>query len=96
MGDESAPFDGKGKLLWCPFIPTLKGLFPGQAVEGDIQFHGVKIFSVEFEPLSLGKMGRIEDTIPPMGIVIPARSNKNHPLTLPLSPWGRGMGRGGN
>jgi hypothetical protein len=78
MGDESAPFDGKGKLLRCPLIPPLKDLFPGQAVEGDIQFHGVKMFSVEFEPLSLGKVGWVEDTIPPMGIIITARSDEDH------------------
>ncbi len=36
------------------------------------------MFRVEFEPLPLGKVGRIEDAIPPVGIVIAARSDKNH------------------
>ena len=33
---------------------------------------------IEFEPLSLRKIGGIEDSIPPMRIIIAACSDKNH------------------
>jgi len=80
MGDKSTSFDGKGKPFRCPFVPALKDLFTGQPVKGDIQLHRVKIFGVEFEPLFLRKVGGIENTIPPMGIIITARSDENHLL----------------
>jgi hypothetical protein len=49
-------------------------------------------FGVELKPLFLGKVRRIEGPVPPMGIIIAARPDEYHPLTLPLSPLGRGMG----
>jgi len=78
MGDESASLDGKGKPLGCPFIPTVKDFFLGQTIKGDIQLYRVKILGIKFEPFSLWKTGGIEDVVPPMGIIIAARSNENH------------------
>ena len=78
MGDESTSFDSKRKPLRCSFIPPLKGLFRGQAVKGDIQLDRVKILGVEFEPLFLAKVRRVKDVVPPMGIIITARSDKDH------------------
>ena len=78
MGDEAASFDGKGKTFWCPFIPPLKDLLLWQAIEGDIELDGVKILSIEFEPLPLGKIRRIKDPVPPVGIVITACPDENH------------------
>jgi hypothetical protein len=75
MGDEPAPFDGKGELFRRPFVPALKDLFTGQPVKGDIQFDAVKIFRVELEPFLLRKIGGIENTVPPVGIIITARSD---------------------
>jgi hypothetical protein len=73
--DEPASFDGKIEILGCPFIPTLEDLFLGEAIKGDIQLDCVKMFSIEFEPLSLGKIGGIKDPIPPMGVIIAAGTN---------------------
>ena len=78
MGDEPASLNGKREFLGGPFIPAFKNLFFGQAIKGDIQFNAVKILSVEFEPLPLGKIGGIEETIPPMGVVVAACTNENH------------------
>jgi hypothetical protein len=78
MGDESASFDGKGKPLGCPFIPTLKDFFLRQTIKRNIEFYGVKIFSIEFKPFSLWKMRGIKNTLPPMRIVIAACPNENH------------------
>jgi hypothetical protein len=78
MGDEAASFDGKGKTFWRPFIPPLKDLLLRQAIEGDIELNGVKALSIEFEPFSLGKIGGIEDPVPPVGIVITACPDENH------------------
>jgi len=80
VGDEPAPFDSKEKALRCPFIPAFKDLFFREAIKGDIQLYCIKTFGVEFKPLFLGKVRRIEDPIPPMGIVITAGSDVNHNL----------------
>jgi hypothetical protein len=34
--------------------------------------------SVEFKPFSLREIGRIEETIPPMRIIVTACTNENH------------------
>jgi hypothetical protein len=78
MGDKSASLNGKREFLGGPFIPASKDLFFGQAIKGDIQFNAVKILSVEFEPLPLGKIGGIEETIPPMGVVVAACADQDH------------------
>jgi hypothetical protein len=75
MGDEPASLDGKIEILGGPFIPTLKDLFLGQAIKRDIQLDRVEMFSIEFEPLSLGKIRRVENTIPPMGVIVAAGTN---------------------
>jgi len=36
------------------------------------------MFSIEFEPLSLGKLGGIEDPIPPMGVIVTAGTDEDH------------------
>ena len=87
MGDESASLDGKGKLLRRPFVPAAKDLFLRQAEKGDIQFNGVKISGVEFEPLPLGKIGGIEETIPPMGVVVAACTDQDHISNFKLQNW---------
>jgi hypothetical protein len=73
--DESTPFNGKVEILGSPFMPGRKDLFLGQAVKGDVQFDCVKMFSIEFEPLSLGKIRRVENTVPPMGVIVAASTN---------------------
>jgi len=78
MGDEAASFDSKREPLRCPFVPTLKDLLLWQAIKGDVQFDCFKMLSIEFEPLSLGKIRRVEDLIPPMGIIVAAGTNENH------------------
>ena len=78
MGDEAASFDGKGKTFWRPFIPPLKDLFLRQAIEGDIELDGVKILSIEFEPLPLGEVRWIEDPIPPVWIIVTACPDEDH------------------
>jgi len=78
MSDVPASFDRKREFLGSPFMPSFKDLFLGKAVEGDIQFDGVKIFGIEFEPLSLRKIGGIEDPIPPMGIIVAACADQDH------------------
>jgi hypothetical protein len=39
------------------------------------------MFSIEFEPFSLGEIGGIKDPIPPMGVIIAAGTYKNHHQT---------------
>jgi hypothetical protein len=36
------------------------------------------MFSIEFEPLSLGKVRGVENSIPPMGVIVAAGTNENH------------------
>jgi len=78
MSDEPAPFDGKREFLRSPFIPSFEDLFLGKAIEGDIQFDGVKIFGIEFEPFSLREIGGIEDPVPPMGVIVAACTDQDH------------------
>jgi len=78
VGNESASLNGKGEAFRCAFIPTSKNLFLGETVKGDIQLDGVKMFSIKFEPLSLGKVRWVEDPIPPMGVIIAAGTDENH------------------
>ena len=69
------PFQSKRKSLRGSLIPALETFFCGQPVKRDIQFDRIEIVRIEFEPFSLGEVGRVEDTIPPMGIVIAARAD---------------------
>jgi hypothetical protein len=78
MSDEPASLNGKGEAFRCPFIPASKNLFLGETIKGDVQLNGVKMFSIKFEPLSLGKVRWVEDTIPPMGIIVAAGTNQDH------------------
>ena len=78
MSDKTASFQSKRKSLRGSLIPGLEDLFRGQPVERDIQFDRIKIVRIEFEPFSLGDAGRVESSIPPMGIVITARANMDH------------------
>jgi hypothetical protein len=77
VGDEPVPLDGEEKPLRCPLIPAFKYLLFGEAIEGYIQLYRGKVIGVEFKPLFLGKVGRIEGPIPPMRIVIAACSDEN-------------------
>ena len=78
MSDETTSLQPKKKSLRGSRQPVFKDFFCRQAVERDIQLHRVEMFRVELEPLSLGKVGRIENTIPPVRIVIATRSDKDH------------------
>jgi hypothetical protein len=82
VSDEPASLDGKGKLLRRAFIPALKDLFFGEAIKRDIQFNRFKIFCVEFEPFSLGKIGWVKDPVPPMGVIIAACADEDHKLRV--------------
>jgi hypothetical protein len=77
VSDEPASFNGEEKSLGCPLIPAFKDLLLGKAVKGYIQLYCGKIFSVEFKPPLLGKVRGIEDSIPPMRIVIAAGSDED-------------------
>jgi len=92
--DEPASLDRKRKFLRCAFMPASKNLFPGQAIKGDVQLDRVKMLSIEFEPLSLGEIGGVEDTIPPMGVIVAAGTNKNHNSDFRIRN-SKIMGRGG-
>lgn len=72
MGDEPASLDGKGELLRSSLIPALEDLFLWQAIEGDIELDRIKMLSIEFQPLSLREIGGVEDSIPPMGVIVAA------------------------
>jgi hypothetical protein len=78
VSDEPASLDGKGEPLGCAFMPSCKNLFLGQAIKRNIQLDRVEMFRIEFEPLSLGKIGRIKKTIPPMGVIVTAGTNQDH------------------
>jgi hypothetical protein len=75
VGDEPASLDSKDKLFRCPFIPAFKNFFSWKAIKGDIQFYRVKIFGVKLEPLFLGKVRGIKDSIPPMRIIVATGTN---------------------
>jgi hypothetical protein len=82
VGDEAASFNAKRKSFWCPFIPTSKDLFLGEAIKRDVQFDGLKIFCIKFKPLSLRKIRWIKDPIPPMGIIVTAGTDENHLMKI--------------
>ena len=98
--DKPASLDRKREPFRCAFIPTSKNLFLGQAIKRDVQFDGVKMFGIEFEPLSLGKIRWVEDTIPPMGVIVAAGTDEDHKprvqrlvrvtVTRPVSSNGNG------
>jgi hypothetical protein len=78
VGNITAPFDRKEEPLWSPLIPSFEGLFFGETIKGDIEFHGLKILGVKFKPFPLRKIRGIENAIPPMGVIITTCPNKNH------------------
>jgi hypothetical protein len=78
VGNKSASLDSEEKMLRCPFIPAFKGLFLREAIKRDIQFNCVKKTGVVFEPFLLGKIRGVEDSIPPMGIIVTTCPNENH------------------
>jgi hypothetical protein len=78
VSDEPASLHGKDKLFRRSLIPALKNFFLGKAVKRDVQLHGVKMFAVELKPLFLGKIRRVESSVPPMGVIIPARPDEDH------------------
>ena len=79
-------------------MPACKNLFFRQTVERNIQLYGVEMFSIEFEPLSLGKVRGIKDPIPPMRVIIAAGTDEDHKprgqrsvrVTKPVSSKGNG------
>src|SRR4030042_6120439 len=91
MGDEAASFDGKVKTFRRPFIPPLEDLLLRQAIESDIELDGVKVLSIEFEPFPLGKIGRIEDPVPPVRIVITACPDKDPVMDCGMRGAGLGI-----
>jgi hypothetical protein len=78
MGDETASLHRKGEVLWGPFIPGLEDLFPGKTIKGNIELHRPEMGGIELEPFSLGKVRRIENPIPPVGIVVAACADVKH------------------
>jgi len=54
MGNEPASLDRKEEVFRSPLIPSLKGLSIGKAVEGDVQFDGIKELAIELKPPLLG------------------------------------------
>ena len=78
VGDEPTSFHGKGELFRGSLIPALKNFFLGKAVKRDVQLYGVKMFGVELKPLFLGKIRRVEGPVPPMGVIVAARPDKDH------------------
>lgn len=86
--DEPASLDGKREPLWCAFIPTRENLFLGQTIKGDVQLDRVKMLSIKFEPLSLRKVRRVENSIPPMGVIVAAGTDKNHIFPMRNADFG--------
>jgi hypothetical protein len=72
MSNKTASLDRKKEVPRCPMVPSFKGFFLGQAIKGDVQFHGIEVLSIELEPTSLRKIGGIENPVPPVRIVVPA------------------------
>jgi hypothetical protein len=75
MSNVTASLDRKEEAVRCPMVPSFKGFFLGQAIEGDIQLHGVQVLGVELEPPSLRKVRGIEDSVPPVRIIVPTRAD---------------------
>jgi hypothetical protein len=92
MGDETASFDSKREPFRCPFIPPFENFLLRQSIKGDVELDGVKRSSIEFEPFPLRQVGRIEDPIPPVRVVIAACADENPPPHPSLSSRGRGKG----
>jgi hypothetical protein len=72
-------------------VPSFKGFFLGQAIKGDVQFHGIEVLSIELEPTSLRKIGGIEDPVPPVRIVVPARADEEVPFRCSVRSSGFGV-----
>ena len=55
-------------------VPSFKGFFLWQTIKGDVQLHGIQVLGIELEPPPLRKVGGVEDPVPPVRIVVPARA----------------------
>lgn len=76
MSNITASLDRKKKALRSPLVPSFKGFFLGQTIKGDVQLHGIQVLGIELEPPPLRKVGRVEDPVPPVRIVVPARADE--------------------
>ena len=77
MGDESTSLDREGEIIGGAPVPAFENLFIRQTIEGDIQLHRIEMPGVVFKPLPLGETGGVKDILPPMRVVIAARSNED-------------------
>jgi len=76
VSNITASLDRKKEAVRCPMVPSFKGFFLGQAIIGDIQLHGIQVLGIELEPSSLRKVRGVEDPVPPVRIVVPARADE--------------------
>ena len=52
------------KILRCDFVPSLQSLLFREVVEGIIDFDGIEMLGVIFEPFALGQISGIELFLP--------------------------------
>ena len=71
MRDVSVCLDGEKEVFRGNFIPVFECLLLRQMIEGVVDFDGIEMLGVIFEPLALGQISRIEPSAPV--VVIPPR-----------------------
>ena len=72
MSDVSIGFYGVKKIFRCLFVPVFEGGFFWQLIKGIVEFNGVEIFCIVFEPFAFRDAIRVE-AFKPM-VVAPAGS----------------------
>jgi len=64
MRDLAREFTSEAESGRGHFDPTADSIFRGSGVKGGIYFHGREVVGVEFEPLRVRQIGRIESAAP--------------------------------
>jgi hypothetical protein len=78
VGDEAVGLDRPAKTVRRGLAPFFVGGFLHLVVESGIDFDGLKIAGIVFEPFRLGKPLWIEGAFP--SLIIPARCTDEHPV----------------
>lgn len=81
VGAVAAEFKGVNEVLGCAAAPIVEGFGLRESVEGVVDFDGVEMLGVMFEPLRGGQVGGIED-VSPMVVLVSAGADAQGGLAI--------------
>ena len=77
MGYVFASFNSPEEILGRPMIPVIESLRIGEPIKSGIDFNGIKLVSIEFEPSRFRNVRGIEDILP---MIIDISGGSHFPL----------------